>query len=203
MGSSISEWALLGFGASSMQGVGDPEGGFFRRLEALQPIGREKTTFHNHGIGGNTTREMLARLPAAQAVRARTTVILLGCNDLPRAGDKNPAHRTELAEYGANLEKIFRALECSDKIFISSFLPDLKRSGLLPETFEAYMEAACALAAKHDWTIWDLYRESKGWGGTYLAEDGMHFGASGHALIAEKLAYMLWPERAPSVGPIA
>src|SRR5579862_6811055 len=42
---------LIGFGASSVEGVGDTQGGFFRRLEKKLAAARTPHECLNHGIG--------------------------------------------------------------------------------------------------------------------------------------------------------
>ena len=48
---------IIGFGASSMQGAGDSQGGWFARAETLSADKRLR--WINRGVGGNTTRDML------------------------------------------------------------------------------------------------------------------------------------------------
>ncbi|MBL8993337.1 MAG: SGNH/GDSL hydrolase family protein [Spirochaetia bacterium] len=178
---------ILGFGASSMQGVGDPEGGFFKRLEQLWRGRGPKPKFINQGIGGHTTRDMLSRLPQAAALSPDLTIVLLGCNDLPRNPDGSPERRTELAEYQSNLEKLFSELPGDQRLFCSSFQPDLKRCGISTENFSLYMNAARSLAEDAGWDLLDFYQMSLEWQADFYADDGMHASAKGHAFMAEKI----------------
>lgn len=178
---------LLGFGASSMQGVGDSQGGFFRRLEQ-RTAGQYAVA--NAGIGGNTTRDMLQRLPGL-ALPPDIVIVLLGCNDLPRERDAFPKNRVPLAEYRENLVKIFSALKAPRSLFISSFLPSEKLTGVSLDTFETYMAAATDLARQAGYAIWDLFHETHHATAPLLAADGLHFNDAGHAFIADRVAEWL------------
>lgn len=170
---------VLGFGASSMQGVGDSQGGFLKRLA------RPGITVVNHGVGGNTTRDMMARLDGARAVKRDWSVILLGCNDMPRRDDGEPGRRTKLEEYRRNLTTIFNALRSRDNLFITSFL--VRDSvGIDPRLFADYMRVAIEEAtAAGGYRIIDLYAASKDFGSRYWADDGIHFNDAGHQSICD------------------
>lgn len=174
---------LLGFGASSMQGVGDSRGGFLRRLE-LRVAGQYSVT--NAGVGGNTTRDMLQRLPGL-ALPADAVIVLLGCNDLPRANDAFPQNRVTLAEYRENLDRLLSALKAPRSLFISSFFPAEHLTGIAPATFETYMTAATDLARETGYEIWDLFNETRHTTAPLLAADGMHFNDTGHAFLADRV----------------
>jgi len=178
---------ILGFGASSMQGVGDPEGGFFKRLEKNWRGRGAKPRFINQGIGGDTTRDMLARLPQTVALSPDLTIVLLGCNDLSRSPDGSPDRRTALAEYQTNLEKLFSGLPGDQKLFCTSFRPDLERHGISAENFSFYMNAARSQAEEAGWDLLDFYQLSLTWPADFYAEDGMHASAKGHAWMAEQI----------------
>lgn len=178
---------ILGFGASSMQGVGDPEGGFFKRLERDWRGKGGKPRFVNQGIGGHTTRDMLARLSEATTLSPDLTIVLLGCNDLPRNPDGSPDRRTDLAEYQSNLEKLFSELPGERRIFCTSFRPDLARHGISAENFSVYMNAARNAAEEAGWDLIDFFEMSLSWPADLYAEDGMHASAKGHAWMAEQI----------------
>lgn len=178
---------ILGFGASSMQGVGDPEGGFFKRLERNWRGKGGKPNFINQGIGGHTTRDMLARLPAAASLSPDLTIVLLGCNDLPRHPDGNADRRTLLPEYQSNLEKLLSELPGDQRIFCTSFRPDLNRHGISAENFSLYMNAARSLAEEAGWDLLDFFQMSLDWPAEFYAEDGLHASDKGHAWMAEQI----------------
>lgn len=177
---------LAGFGASTVQGVGDPEGGFLARLnarrEVLFPF---PVAIHNLGVGGNCTADMLGRVPQLTALEPDLVVVLLGCNDLPRYADGNPGIRQPLEAYSANLMRILDLARAPQSLFISSFPVDVVRTGVSPTLFHQYMTEALRLADLAGYEIWDLYTEMLPTQGKYLAADGLHFGADGHEIIAQ------------------
>jgi lysophospholipase L1-like esterase len=182
---------LLGFGASTMQGAGDSQGGFFKRLEQKLAAAGKARECLNFGIGGNSTADMLTRFDAVRVHLPCPAVILLGSNDIPRDNDAWPENRLGLAAYEKNLEVMFRAFTDPQTIFVSSFLPCPRRTGLHEETFVRYMDIALKLAANAGMTIWDLYFESRHFGDKFFAEDGLHYNDAGHEHIAEHVFEMM------------
>ena len=176
---------ILGFGASSMQGVKDSKGGFLRRLE--QNLNRDSKKFNvvNLGVGGDTTRDMLARIDVVEKHQPNCAIILLGCNDMPRAGDGESARRTSLEEYAANLKRIFPKLRSKRSIFLTSFYVKWIKEDL----FVQYMETAKTLAAGYE--IWDLFHDSRPLLSNYLADDFVHFNDEGHQYICDHLLKIL------------
>lgn len=182
---------LIGFGASTMHGVGDSQGGFFKRLEAKLAAAGKPRECLNFGIGGNSTRDMLGRFGEVRAHLPSATVIVLGCNDLPREFDAWPQNRVPLADYEANLKLMFRELAHPETIFVSSFRVCPVRTGIEPETFSEYMGAALKMAGRFKLATWDLYAESARFGDEYFAQDGLHYNDAGHEFIAEHLCGMI------------
>jgi lysophospholipase L1-like esterase len=178
---------LLGFGASTMQGVGDVEGGFLSRVGRQLSQSGAPVQVVNLGIGGDTTREMLRRANGVRSYAPFDLVVLLGCNDMPRAGDSNPANRTGLAEYRSNLQQLLAAIKGQHSLFVSSFMVH-EKVGVSAQTFDAYMSAAMEIALALGYELWDLYGETKGKGSAYWAEDGVHFNPAGHQFIADGAA---------------
>jgi lysophospholipase L1-like esterase len=180
---------LVGFGASTQQGAGDKTGGgYFARAEKLAKPSRPGWRWINRGIGGNTTRDMLARVSTVMVHAPYDLVVVLGCNDMPRANDKNPKARTDLAEYEKNLDEILRRVKGEKSLFITSFPVSQEKTGVAPETFAQYMNAAKTVAQKHGYEIWDLYTELLGGKAEqYWADDGLHFNDAGHQFLAESL----------------
>lgn len=174
--------SLIGFGASSMAGVGDSVGGgFFKRIQPHLTDYR----FVNLGVGGFTTKDMLIQSNKAASFKPYDLVILLGCNDMPRKNDSKPQIRTNIEEYEQNLDKILKQLKGEKNIFITSFPIDFIKSGISTITFENYMTIAKAVATKHKFEIIDLYTIIKNSTNDFLASDGMHFNSNGHQFIAE------------------
>ena len=178
---------IVGFGASSMQGCHDTQGGFLKRLD----LALNKETKHynviNLGIGGNTTRDMVARVDDVMKYKPDCTILLLGCNDMPREGDTSPLQRTTLDEYRDNLKILLPKLLSTRNIFITSFYV----KWIKEDTFTRYMNAAQELAEAHNYEIWDLLTESRPLLPGLLFTDYSHFNDSGHQFICEHLAHML------------
>ena len=182
---------LVGFGASTMQGVSDFQGGFLARIAAHCQARTLPVTVVNHGIGGQSMPAMLARTGELTALRPYDLVVVLGCNDLPRARDNKPTLRTSLDTYTTNLRRLLTALRTgatgNRALFISSFAVSEERTGISPALFSEYMAAATALAREQHYDIWDLYNETKADTAPLLAADGLHFNDTGHALIARRV----------------
>jgi len=182
---------LIGFGASSVEGVGDSQGGFFKRLGAkLATVGKPHECL-NFGIGGNTTRDMLPRIDQVRPHLPARVVVLLGSNDFVREADPEPLKRVPLTEHAQNVADILDVLGGPGTIFVSSFAVCQRRTGISPSVFASYMSEALKIATKRPITIWDLHAESLAWGDRYLAEDGLHYNDAGHELIAERLLGMV------------
>jgi lysophospholipase L1-like esterase len=169
-----------------MQGAGDQSGGgFLKRAEQLAKASHPGIRWINRGIGGNTTRDMLARVSTVTVHAPFDLVVVLGCNDMPRANDKSPKIRIELAEYAANLEGLFSRIKGGRSLFVTSFPVSQEKTGVAPETFEKYMSVAVAAAERHGYEIWDAYNELLGKTDPYWADDGLHFNDAGHQMLAE------------------
>ena len=182
---------LIGFGASSVEGVGDTQGGFFQRLERkLADAGRPRECL-NQGKGGDTTRDMLARLDRVRPHLPGKVIVLLGSNDMPRDRDGAPANRVSLDTYVENLEQLLSVLGGPEAIFVSSFAVCSDRTGVQSVTFATYMKVALKIATRRGMMVWDLYAESLKWGDRYLGEDGLHYNDAGHEMMAERLLVMV------------
>ena len=153
---------LIGFGASSMAGVGDAYGGFFRRLEDALGAARPELQFLNLGVSGNTTRDMLGRASAVPQTGGHDLIVLLGCNDVPRVNDATPHVRTTLGEYERNLCSLLPRIQGEFSLFVSSFPVCAARTGVSEEMLASYMEAAMTIAQDCGYEVWDLFRELQG-----------------------------------------
>ena len=175
---------IVGFGASSMEGIGDETGGgFFKRI---QPAFNQHR-FINLGIGGNTTRDMLQRCDQVVSYRPYDLIVLPGCNDFPRANDEDSQARTSVEEYCQNLTRILTTIKGKRSIFITSFPVDPIRSGVSAEMFDRYISRAHAIAVNSGYEIIDLYAMIRTSRREYLSSDGIHFNAQGHQAIADLL----------------
>jgi hypothetical protein len=57
------------------------------------------------------------------------------------------------------------------------------------------MVTAMAIAMQNDYEVWDLLAESHDTAAGYWAEDGLHFAAAGHQMIADHLRPWILCER--------
>ncbi len=185
---------LIGFGASTVQGVGDPAGGFLSRAVELSTAVGLPVRWSNFGVGGDTTREMLGRAPQLAELRPYDLVVLLGSNDIPRPGDSEPGRRATVDEYAERIDTLLEMIRGRRSLFISSFVIAALCASPENARFARYMEAVLAAATRHQYEIWDLYAETKDKLASHLwAEDGVHFGDAGHAMIATRVVE--WVER--------
>ena len=170
-----------------MAGVGDSGGGFMARLSRQTWTSRLRPCFHNAGIGGNTVADMLGRAPALSALRPYDLIVLLGCNDLPRAGDFAPEKRSSPDDYASRLKALLTAIRGERSLFVSSFAVSEKATGIAPALFEEYTAAATGIAASCGYEVWDLFHEIRPGDCGLLSADGLHLNDSGHALVASRL----------------
>lgn len=136
---------IVGFGASSM-GAGDPAGGFFRRLPAHPLLAGLSLDFKNHGIGGNTLKDMLARAPKAAALEPYDLIVIPGCNDLPRPPDSEPGKRSSPDECRSRVRESLGLVQGEKSLFITSFTVSPEKTGMAPELLEACMSEAMSAA---------------------------------------------------------
>ncbi len=177
---------LVGFGASTMSGTGDSQGGFFARV--CQKLAQQKLPVEGvqFGIGGDTTRKMLARAGSILSVGKHDLIIMLGCNDLPRRDDKWPDTRTTIQEYERNLCALLTQIRGERSLFVSSFPVDPQKTGVSAEMLTDYMSLAISLAQGRDYQIWDMHKELLTVDLTNMwSPDGLHFNDQGHAFIAQ------------------
>lgn len=173
---------LVGFGASTMQGVGDSQGGFFKRIQPALSATYPGLRFINHGVGGNTTQDMLNRAEQTAALGAYDLVVILGCNDMPRNNGDTDPKRLPPDRYEANLKQLLATIRGRRSLFISSFPVRVVSRAI----FDDYMPRAVRVAREAGYEIWDLYAELRNRDLTSLwASDGVHFNDAGHQLIAD------------------
>lgn len=181
-------YPLIGFGASTVEGTGDSQGGFFKRLQEKYQTRQPELQMTNAGRGGETVYQMLKRAVKLDPARQFDVVVLLGCNDVPRANDATPGSRSEKDDYARYLASLFYYLKGRRSLFVTSFLVSEKLTGIPTALFGEYAGLARSLAYSSHFDIWDLYGETRENVSQYWAEDGLHFNDAGHALIAEKVA---------------
>ncbi len=176
---------VASFGASTAQGVGDfTEQGFIGRLGTLL----DKPSL-NFGIGGNTTRDMLARLADLNIPEDSLVIVSLGINDVARINEDNP-NRVPLEEYKENVSKILDALLEKAQVFYKTQFPvDFENKGIDADFCRSYVKTALAVAQSKNIPSLDLIPllEAHGNWQAFLAADGIHFNDDGHAFMAQAL----------------
>ena len=159
------------------------------RLSSLYPS--LQVECYNRGVGGDTSSDLLRRLPAdLEEVKPTVFSLLIGINDTWRRFDSG--NRTSAEKYGENVEKILNAAEEYTRkiIILEPFLLDVD-----PEK-KVFREDLCEkifvlreIAARHRTEFVPLNgifaeaccRECP----QVYSYDGVHPAAAGHALIAE------------------
>lgn len=168
-----------------MGGARDSLGGFFFRIQHQSRLRGQAVEFHNAGVGGETTRGMLARAERVALLKPYDIVILLGGNDVPRENDPNPGIRTSLEEYVENLGRLLSMLRGERSLFLSSFAVSERLTGVSGEKFSEYMSAAIQVARAAQYDVWDLHSETKPFISNFWSSDGTHVTDQGHQFIME------------------
>jgi lysophospholipase L1-like esterase len=178
---------VASFGASTAQGAGDNEqGGFIERLGRLLNI-----PSLNFGIGGNTTRDMLERLPDLVIPADGLIVVTLGNNDVARVGEDDNPKRVSLLEHQKNVAEIIAQLKQQAAVlYMSQFPVDYAARHLDGVVVESFVAAGLAAAAAADLPCLAVrpHLDSLERWQDLLAADGLHFNAQGHAVLARLLS---------------
>lgn len=146
--------------------------------------------YHNRGISGQTTPQMLVRLrPDVIVHRPRVLVILAGTNDI--AGNTGPMTPEMIQENYAAIAELARANGI--KVIFSSILPvhdygprkvSDRRSPALIRQLNEWLKEYCRA---NDHLYLDYFSrmvDEKGWLKAELAADGLHPNAEGYKLMA-------------------
>jgi lysophospholipase L1-like esterase len=186
---------IFSFGASTAQGALDTEaGGFIVRLgKRLEE--QERGLAENFGIGGETTNDMVVRLAEIPVYsRADIAVVTLGINDVERVPDANPQKRVSLQKHADNVRLIIESLESRCQIlYVTQYPVDFAKRGLQETLVVSYIDAGRKIAQEIGVDVIDIYSEiDRDKYDAFIADDGMHFNAAGHAYIAERIWSVLF-----------
>lgn len=144
----------------------------------------------NTGIGGNTSRDLLARFEDDAALHhPHIAIITIGGND------SNPDRRLGAEEFTENLRKLhalFKKIGCA-AVFQTYYAPDPARNGDL-SNFHKYMDIVRGVAKESGSGLidqlrrWEAFR--KAFPNRYLPlmEDGFHLNRRGNAVMGLELA---------------
>jgi len=166
-------------------------------------------TIHNAGVGGNTTKDALARIDRdVLAYRPKIVVVQFGINDSAIDVWKTPPAtepRVSPSDFEKNLRDIMartRAAGASPILMTANPLrwtPKLKElygqppydvaraDGFEAPTLVRYNEIIRNLAAELRIPLVDIHQEFQQHDTDKLLLDGMHPNDAGHALIAQRL----------------
>ena len=159
------------------------------RLSSLYPSLQAEC--YNRGVGGDTSSDLLRRLPAdLEEVKPTVFSLLIGINDTWRRFDSG--NRTSAEKYGENVEKILNAAEEYTRkiIILEPFLLDVDpKKKVFREDLCEKIFVLREIAARHRTEFVPLNgifaeaccRECP----QVYSYDGVHPAAAGHALIAE------------------
>ena len=179
--------SVASFGASTAQGVGDAEkGGFIERLGELLEV-----PSLNFGVGGNTTRDMLARLPDLEIPDSCLVVISLGINDVARTTESDNPKRVPLDEHRAHVASIIETLKPrASLVYMTQFPVDYGARNLDAAYTESFVHAGLDAAREADvpHVVLKPHLDKMTSWQDLLAEDGLHFNGAGHAFMADLLS---------------
>lgn len=181
---------VVGFGASTAQGMRDDEGGGFvarigRRLEA-EGLG----TSENFGIGGETTDQMVERARTVVTTPGDQVVVTLGINDVARDPDRIPDRRVPLERHRSNVESILRTfVDAGCRVgYLTQYPVDFAKHGLDPVFVESYIQAGRDAAAAVGVDLIDVHSQiDDALYDQFIFRDGMHFNGEGHEFITQRV----------------
>ena len=154
----------------------------------------------NAGIGGNTSREGLARIEGVLAERPTIVLVEFGGNDTT----DEPGRNVPLEEYLANLDLIQRAIqEKAGAIMVLLTFPPVvsewiarlrphiePKHGGFDQHIELYRQATRGFAAERGLALIDIDRalrtagEANGWESCFQT-DGVHLTRGGNRVVSE------------------
>jgi|GEM_PF-1263100 len=134
----------------------------------------------NRGIGGDTTRDIVERLPAIYPLQPRRLFLLVGINDLNMDREREQT----LADYSKILDELSRHLPAT-QVYVQSVLPVSAGWKLARNPDVVALNARIqALAQQRNLTFIDLHPEfcdERGELRAELSNDGIHLGPHGYA----------------------
>jgi lysophospholipase L1-like esterase len=139
----------------------------------------------NMGIGGETTDDVIARLPEVVAADPDTVVVLVGTNDIGR--------RRRSPDYiGRNIETILVELRKhlpESRIILQSVMPRTKDFAKSVHEINVHIRQFAAVAtARAEWLdLWPVLAEPDGSLSPKYSEDGLHLNEAGYAAWVEAL----------------
>jgi acyl-CoA thioesterase I len=196
---------VLVFGASSIQGFWDTQGGWADRLkkyydeQQFKDFTVERPHVMNLGVSGDTTTELLSRIKSEAEARQNdkgiSIVIQIGSNN---AAEENGRTRSTPEEFQVEFRKMIEeTLDMTDKVVVVGFQA-VNESLTNPVTWrpiffknkniKIFENVAAEVSRKMNVPfvpIHDEFLRSTANGHQLLAHDGLHPNDEGHKLIFE------------------
>jgi lysophospholipase L1-like esterase len=185
----------VALGDSTVEGIGAsrPDGHYVARLHARLRAVYPRASTVNLGLGGATSADVVAgQLERAALLRPQLVTLSIGPNDI--------TSRVPVAEYGRNVETIFRRLtEETRAVVVANLLPDLaitprfrgrESAPALGGLTVRFNEALARAARAYGVEVVDLYAASRDEiprRPELMAADGYHPSDLGYARWAELL----------------
>jgi lysophospholipase L1-like esterase len=149
-------------------------------------------SFVNRGIGGDTTRKLLARWQTdVLAEQPDWLVLKIGINDVWRSFTGDPAEAVSLAEYRANLRRLLdqtRAQTPARLILLTPYMIEADRTHPMRAAMDSYGDAVRTLAPEYGAILVDTQAAFDSALQTttpaHWAEDQIHPNGPGNAVIA-------------------
>jgi lysophospholipase L1-like esterase len=154
-----------------------------------------RLTVLNRGVGGDTSRDLLARWQNdVIAAQPDWLVLMIGINDVWRAFGGNPAEAVPLAEYAANMRRLLdqtRERTKASLILMTPYMIEPDRAQPMRATMDSYGATVSVLAQEYDARFVDTQAafdavlattEPADW-----APDQIHPNGPGNAVIARAL----------------
>jgi lysophospholipase L1-like esterase len=147
----------------------------------------------NHGIGGDTTDVMIARLSGViDDMKARTnplSLVTLGINDVPRIVDDKPEIRVPLERHAESLKTILSETKSvGDVVYLTQYPVDYEMRSLDPQLTQSYVKLGEETARDAGIDVIDIFgmitsERFK----EFIFEDGLHFNSRGHLFICNQI----------------
>ena len=152
------------------------------------PVGALSSLSVDYGIGGDTTADVLERVPRYGSLgRARAVLIHVGTNDMRRSTD-----RRMLRRYAAVLDALPAGLPafCSAVLPVDQTLRPLwpGRSASRIRAYNAKLRSLCTERGARFVSAWDVLADPSGsLRSVHHVGDGLHLNAAGNAVWIERL----------------
>jgi lysophospholipase L1-like esterase len=190
---------IAAFGASTVFGRVDPEGGgFIGRLKTWHESRGRKNRVYNMGISSESSADLLKRLmPEATPRKPDLILLTTGTNDTRHAGSAHSPSEIPLRQFEKNVRELLRqAKKLAPVIFLKMQPIDDRKTQPMPgngffflnQDLQTYGDAAERICAQESIPCCDvcpgwMKRDYKTW----LTEDGLHPNAEGHQRMFETL----------------